>query len=576
MIAFGREIQDYQFAKKKEFLLTAGGSYCSQSLAGNTRKYHGLLVHQGRVSFSACDEFLNGKRISSASYIGSIQDGGLRYLQSFCLYPPRFLYEVEGAALRKTIDFYGALRLRYEIVGEAELRVVPLITDRGVHETLDNLTISSQAEKNLVRMHHLSITGHGCNFVERPDLYRDLWYEQDFLRGYDHTENLYSPGWFEAKGKDMCITLRADIPHPPEKAKRNARPPHDTLQCLTLAAEDFLAGDTILAGYHWFTESWGRDAFVSLPGLLLERGKFYEAERIFRFFARRMKNGLIPNRVPDTYNSSDATLWFVRGLEEYHQYGGRSVFLAEMKPVLEEIMCTYGDSGVATLQDDLIQVAPQSTWMDTVHTSREGKPVEVNALWVNALEFTSRWGLESPVRPDRARAAFARFWNEDAGCLYDRIDPIDPSLRPNQVIALALGLLDDPDREKNALDVVQKHLLTPYGLRTLASKEEGYHGRYQGDVSYHNGCVWPWLLGPYIDAALRQGKDPSRLYLLIQPLLVHLQDAGLGTISEFFDGDAPYHPGGCIAQAWSVAEILRCYRLLTREMEKGKSRILSS
>jgi predicted glycogen debranching enzyme len=340
--------------------------------------------------------------------------------------------------------------------------------------------------------------------------------------------------------------------------------PLDAVGSLELAADSFYVNDSIYAGYHWFAEPWGRDTFVSLPGLLLERGMFDEAKRVFRSFARLINNGLIPNRIPGGYNSSDAPLWFIYALGKYFENADDAAFFEESKAYVEKILGGYPGSDVARLDGALISVAPETTWMDTRFTLRRGKPVEVNALWVNALELAERWGLETPVRPVAARREFGRFWNERKGCLYDVLDPHDDSVRPNQVIAIALGAVDR-SRAKSALDVVRKELLTPYGLRTLSPKDGRYVGKFGGDASYHNGCVWPWLIGFYIKACLRSGEPKERLAPLLEPLLLHTQDAGLGTISEIFDGDAPHKPDGCISQAWSVAEVLRAYRLVGLE-----------
>jgi glycogen debranching enzyme len=187
----------------------------------------------------------------------------------------------------------------------------------------------------------------------------------------------------------------------------------------------------------------------------------------------------------------------------------------------------------------------------------------VNALWIHALEYAVRCEISTPVRPESARRSFERFWNEEKGYFCDRIDPVDTTLRPNQIIALSLGMADST-QEKRALESIRRHLLTPYGLRTLAPGEPGYRGRYEGDASYHNGSVWPWLLGPYTEAALRAGENPDLLRLLFPPLFAHLYDAGLGTVSEYFDGNPPHAPRGCIAQAWSVAEVLRAHRMIER------------
>ncbi len=569
MIALGREIRDYAVARSKEFLLTANGDYCSQSLAGNTRKYHGLLVHQGRVLFSTCDEYLNGERISVASYEGAVLDGGLRWLYGFSLYPPRWYYAREGAILCKTLEFDGELRIRYTLWGEGTLRVIPLMADREIHGLQGSMSAAGQPTGSGVQMKHLVLTGDGCRFTSRPDWYHNIWYEEDAARGYPCKEDLPTPGFFEVNGRDWNVVLCAQVPGSTHVPSRSAHiSPSDPISCLRTASSDFLVGERIVAGYHWFPEAWGRDTFVSLPGLLLDRCRFREAEAVFRYFARRMKNGIIPNRVPDSFRSSDASLWFIWALSRYKMEGGREEFLVEMNPWVEEIMSKYGESGIAIQERELIRVAPQSTWMDTVYTPREGKPVEVNALWIHALSYASDSDLDPAVSPERALQAFQKFWNEEKGYFFDRLDPLDSALRPNQLLALSLGLAS-PDQGRRVLDVVQKHLLTPFGIRTLASNESGYRGKYAGDAGYHNGSAWPWLMGPYVEAVLRNGGNPDRLMDILQPLFVHLNDAGLGTISEYFDGDPPHTPRGCIAQAWSVAELLRSCHLIRQALEKS-------
>jgi predicted glycogen debranching enzyme len=235
--------------------------------------------------------------------------------------------------------------------------------------------------------------------------------------------------------------------------------------------------------------------------------------------------------------------------------------MEKMKPVIGTILENYPSSHVASLDHNLISVAPKSTWMDTDFTPREGKPVEINALWVNALKEADAMGIRTLVSPESAREEFQRFWNQEGQCLNDRIDPVDHSIRPNQVIAIALGLVD-PEQATSALNTINKLLLTPYGLRSLSPLDQNYHGRYTGDSSYHNGCVWPWLTGYYIEALIRNGVPRERGAQILLPILHHMREAGIGYISEIFYGDPPYLPGGCIAQAWSVAEIARAYRLL--------------
>jgi glycogen debranching enzyme len=559
MIAFGACLHVYSFARRKEFLLTSGDGYCSSSLAGNTRKYHGLMVAGRRVYLSGVEEHVNGKRVSVHRYSGARQDEGLLFLNGFELYPPRFYYMVDGASVKKTIEFNGQLTISYDVEGEAELRIRPLITDRGYHETKRNVALETACSTGGFTSGKLSMWS-SLPFREDPHAYYDVWYERDEERGYDHVEDLFSPGYFHGKVNDSSAIVCASV-EGHERPCKNMMTPIDPVGSLELAADSFLVDDTIYAGYHWFAEPWGRDTFISLPGLLLERGKFDEAKRVFRHFARHIKGGLMPNRIPGGYNSSDAPLWFIHALGKYFEKSDDKAFFREAKGYVEDILDGYPRSEVATLDGTLISSAPETTWMDTRYTERKGKAVEVNALWINALELADTMELETAVKPILARREFARFWNEKKGCLYDIIDPYDASVRPNQAIAIAIGAIGG-EKAKMAMGVVRKELLTPYGLRTLSPEDPRYIGKFGGDASYHNGCVWPWLMGFYIEALLKLGKPKEKLAPLLEPLILHTHDAGLGTISEIFDGDAPHEPNGCISQAWSVAEVIRAHQML--------------
>ncbi len=561
MIEFGADLHNYVFARRKEFLLTAGDAYCSSSLAGNTRKYHGLFVGGRRVFLSCLEEHANDTRISVHRYSGALQAEGLIDLNGFELNPPRFYYMVDGASIKKTIEFDGELTIRYDVEGEADLRIRPLITDRGYHETKRIIGQKAACTENGFSSGKLSM--RSClPFKEEQQTYYNVFYERDEERGYDHVEDLWSPGYFEGRVKDASVSICAAV-NGIRKAPLKGMTPVDIIGCLELAADSFLVDDTIYAGYHWFAEPWGRDTFVSVPGLLLERGKFDDVKRVFRHFGKQIKGGLMPNRIPGGYNSSDAPLWFVYALGKYFEKRDDPAFLHEAKGYVENILAGYPESEAATLDGALVSSAPETTWMDTRYTVRKGKAVEVNALWINALEIAEGMGLPAPVKPAAARREFTRFWNEKKGCLYDVIDPYDDPVRPNQAIAVALGAIDG-DEAKRAMIVVRNELLTPYGLRTLSPKDSRYIGRYNGDPSYHNGCVWPWLMGFYIEGALKTGEPKERLRPLLEPLLLHTHDAGLGTISEIFDGDAPHEPNGCISQAWSVAEVIRARHLLSR------------
>jgi predicted glycogen debranching enzyme len=352
---------------------------------------------------------------------------------------------------------------------------------------------------------------------------------------------------------------------------------------------------SIIAGYHWFTD-WGRDTMISLEGLTLTSGRHQEARWILRTFAHYVRDGLLPNYFPDgqnegVYHTADATLWFFHAVDRYLDCTQDRATLRLLLPVLHEIIRKHQQGtrfGIAVDPADglLKQGAPgyQLTWMDAkvddwVVTPRRGKAVEINALWYNALRLTEAWLREEGAEAEaaalgeqaaRARASFnERFWNPATNHLYDVVDGEqgnDPACRPNQIFSFSLRhpVLDE-SRWPAVLDTVRDRLLTPVGLRSLSREHPDYKPRYFGDLrardaAYHQGTVWGWLIGPFIDAHLKVHPEDfagARGYL--DALLPHLDTACVGSISEIFDADPPYTPRGCIAQAWSVAEALRCW-----------------
>jgi glycogen debranching enzyme len=356
---------------------------------------------------------------------------------------------------------------------------------------------------------------------------------------------------------------------------------------------------TIIAGYHWFTD-WGRDTMISLEGLTITTGRQREAGSILRTFAHYVRDGLIPNMFPDgsdegLYHTADATLWFFHALDRYVTLTGNRSLVVQLLPTLSAIIDwhrrgTRFGIGVDPADGLLRQGAEgyQLTWMDAkvdgwVVTPRRGKAVEINALWYNALRLLAGWLHEADGAPaaapieqmaERARRSFnARFWCGERGHLFDVVDgPAgdDPSLRPNQVFAISLPhpVLDER-RWQPVLESVEHALLTPVGLRSLAPGSPGYHARYYGDLrardaAYHQGTVWAWLIGPWIDAWLKvypTRRAEARGFL--GGLAAELDDFGVGTVGEIFDAEPPYAPRGCIAQAWSVAELLRSWVRLT-------------
>ena len=358
-----------------------------------------------------------------------------------------------------------------------------------------------------------------------------------------------------------------------------------------------IAGDeawTVIAGYHWFTD-WGRDTMISLEGLTLATGRTAEAASILRMFAHHIQDGLVPNMFPEganegLYHTADATLWFFHAIDRYVAASGDRRTLAQLLPALVDIVDHHLRGtrfGIRVDPDDglLTQGAPgyQLTWMDAkagdwVVTPRRGKAVEINALWYNALRLLQGWLTEAgdaaaaermQRAAERAHAAFnRRFWNAERGHLNDVVDGEhgdDPACRPNQLFAISLPHpVLDPGYFAPVLDAVERELVTPVGLRSLSPRHPDYKQTYRGDLvtrdgAYHQGTVWSWLIGPYVDAVLRVDPgDLARARRALDGLIAHLGENCIGFVGEVFDAEPPYMPGGCVAQAWGVAELLRC------------------
>jgi predicted glycogen debranching enzyme len=369
-----------------------------------------------------------------------------------------------------------------------------------------------------------------------------------------------------------------------------------------LAADQFIvsrpqAGDpgalSIIAGYPWFSD-WSRDTMVALPGLTLATGRPEIARKILLTYASVIDQGMLPNVFSDSgsapvYNTVDAALWFVEAVRQVASSGSREEndsFIREFFPVIADIIEWHlrGTRYHIHVEDDGLLFAGepgvQLTWMDAkvgdwVVTPRTGKPVEVNALWYNALltatQFARRLGRNSAAYErlaGKVRENFSRFWNEASGCLFDVIDSPqgnDGSLRPNQIFAVSLPESPLPaEQQKAVVDICARELLTSHGLRSLSAGHPDYQSHYGGsprerDAAYHQGTVWSWLLGPFVLAHLRVYGDPALAASFLDPIAHHLRTAGLGTVSEIFDAEPPFFPRGCIAQAWSVAEILRAW-----------------
>ncbi len=438
-------------------------------------------------------------------------------------------------------------------------------------------------------------------YTHAPIWYRQFLYTDEQARGLDCSEDLASPGLhtFNLAQGPASLVLRADpTAHPP--APPLEPPPASRLQ---RAAQAYRIagprGPTLIAGYPWFTD-WGRDTFIAMRGLLLATGKLEAARAILSGWAGAVSEGMLPNRFPDRgeaaeYNAVDASLWFIVAVHDCLSTAGTSRDLTtHLCAACEAILRGYSQGtrfGIAMDTDGLLRAGVpgvQLTWMDAktgghVVTPRIGKPVEIQALWINALRAVSTWAPEWAPAAERAQAAFLpAFANPDGG-LFDVIDADgtqgvrDASIRPNQIFAC--GGLPFPvltgEPARSVVDQVERHLLTPLGLRTLSPGDPAYIGCYRGgpaerDGAYHQGTAWPWLLGPFVDAWLAvRGRTPAAIAEATQrfllPLMAHLDEAGLGHVSEIVDGDAPHTPGGCPFQAWSLGELIRMRHMLGLE-----------
>ena len=640
MIEFDQEgCRDLNIALTREWVETNGiGGFSSSTVAGlNTRRYHGLLVAAtkppvGRfVLLSKLEETLliNGRcyELSSNQYPGVIHPQGFNYQTGFRLDPfPRFTYEIEGVRLEKSVFMVqgeNTTVVQYEVEHnnrDIKLVVRPLIAFRDYHGT---------THENSALNPHIEIEPGQVRFKPYGDLptlhlahdpagidpngfwYRNFQYAIEQERGLDFAEDLFSPCalTFDLNATKKISIIASTERHQITKAdryreteieRRSAINPHaNELPCLLrTAADQFIAarqkGETVIAGYHWFAD-WGRDTMIALPGLTLVNGRPDIAKDILAEFATHVDQGMLPNRFPDAgeapeYNTVDATLWFFEAVRSFVQYTGDYEFVrTNLYSVLRDIVEWHVKGtryGIHVDEDGLLfSGAPsvQLTWMDAkvgdwVVTPRQGKPVEIQALWYNALrvmeDLAGRFKepgakQEYGAMANKARASFnALFWNEQAGCLYDVVngDTRDASIRPNQVLAISLThTMVAKDRAVSILSVIERELLTPRGLRTLSPSDPNYIGRYEGapgtrDGAYHQGTVWPWLMGPYITAYVKvSGRKAGRRFaaMWLENFQQHLYEACLGQVSEIFDGDAPHSPRGCVAQAWSVAELLR-------------------
>ena len=557
MIYYGKELQNLTIAQSREFLMVQKRAYSSSSFAGNTRRYHGLLIIDEHVFLSALHEEVNGISILPG-FFGDVGPS-LSHVHGSSLYPVQIRYEFPECSITKTIYFDGAFFIRYDVIGTARLVIRPLVTYRDIRALgYSSLPISYPSESGT----STAFSVHECEFLSDLSFTRDetvyyqACYPREEERGYEAHEDLFSPGIFHGTVTNQTVSISCH--HPSLKIADSElmyeSPPSGDI--LSRAAGLCCQTDQIYAGYHWFLESWGRDTFISLPGLLLEHGHLSKAEEIFSWHLSHARDGLVQNRFPDAYNSSDATLWLFWALSKYYERWPEHALEYIRKKTLELsfLISLYPSTSITRLEGNLIHVAPSTGWMDTTFTARTGKPVEINSLWLHALSFCEHHNIPVPIPAADVRDAFLAYWNEEMGYLYDTLDPNSSAFRPNQLIPLGLGQISS-ERAHRALSRICAELITPYGPRTLGKYESGYYPTFQGDRSYHNGMVWPWLIGFFIDAIIAYNYTDPAPYLL--PLYQHLLTDGVGMLPEIFDGSAPYRAGGTICQAWSIGEFIR-------------------
>jgi predicted glycogen debranching enzyme len=540
---------------------------------------------------------------------------------------PTFQYGCDGIAIEKTVFPAGrknAFGIRYAVFSSQafSMEIRPLLNFRkmnGITQGRQSYEVKAGERAVYAKCsgYEAALQSDKCGFLPGEEWYCDFFYARDSERQTECTEHCFSPGAFRiepegsteffivaCEGAYRSIDAHAAFESALARAnsvagteKKRMRETDEFLSTLLLAADSFVSKQSgaasIIAGYPWFSE-WGRDSMISLPGLLLCTGRNAEAREVLSRFAAQLHDGQLPNVIGENgapiYNSVDASLWFVHAAGKYvdasHDAGfAREIFLPAMHKILEAYTQGTGN-GIKTDSDGLLIAGKEGanlTWMDvkfedgSCPTPRWGKPVEVNALWYSSLRISEnafkrmdgKFADRCAGLARKCCASFKKFWNSGEQCLFDVIEPESGKVRPNQIFAVSLPYSPLGKAERTAVfKKVTQELLTPVGLRTLSPKDPDYHGKYAGgmrerDSAYHNGCVWPWLTGAYIDAGISLGASKEECLALLQPFKKQLCAYGVGSLPEIYEADT-LRPDGCISQAWSVAEILREYVELNR------------
>jgi len=633
------QVVNLEYSLSREILRTnRAGSYSSTTIvACNTRKYHGLLIcpvdelgGDRFVLLSSLDVTLvNNERsfnIGIRKYKGDFfSPKGHKYIEDFeTEVIPMRIYRVGGVILKEErllVHYEEQFLVRYTILEANEtmkLQIKPLLAFRNIHQlTHANMNAYTKVDfiENGIKARlyngfpylHLQLSDKS-DFIPVPDWYYGVEYLEEQKRGYDYTEDLFTPGFFEIKVKkgDSIVFSASTKEEKPSGLKQKftktvaGKIPRDSFSnCLRNAAQQFIEkrgnSTLIIAGYPWFG-AWGRDTFISLPGLVLARQKISLYTDVLDTQVARLKDGLFPNMGnPENpaYNSIDAPLWFFWTLQKYLESGGLDCW-NRYSEAAKSILYSFKNGTAFNIhmrENGLIYAdAPGKalTWMDAiVHgvpvTPRRGYVVEINALWYNAICFSLEMARKAKDKsflkdfeslPAIVKKSFIDlFWNNKAGYLADYVNDEEGQnlfVRPNMVLATSLPFsMLDSEQMKKVLDVIDKELVTPRGLRTLSPRNNLYKGTCYGnqeerDSAYHQGTVWPWLVGPFCEGWLKiYGKQGvNKVRKLVYGFEEVMNEHGVSTISEIYDGDPPHAPRGAISQAWSVSEVLRMIELL--------------
>ncbi len=620
-----------------------GGFAASTVSGANTRRYHGLLTAAtrpplGRVTMLSKFEetlILGGEKfeLSSNQYPLRVHPDGYIFLKNFRLEPfPVWTFEVEGIEIEKRIFMVNGQNTtvcQWAVKNQTQIKhrqlnieLKPLFSFVDYHalqHETNEINMEFTAQENSVSIKPLNdlpalFLSHNSAEVEKTGYwYRNFEYEIEKQRGFDFSEDLFQPFKLKfdlSETASVIVSTEKQAVSDVEKFEKGeierrenlfkvADVKDDFAGQLVLAADQFIvsrgAGKTIIAGYPWFSD-WGRDTMIALNGLTLATNRAEVARSVLLEFSGHISEGMLPNRFPDAgdeaeYNTVDATLWYFEAVRAFAEKTGDYEFIEEnlygklVEIIVWHLKGTRFNIHVDT--DGLLYAGEeglQLTWMDAkyndeVFTPRIGKPVEIQALWYNALcimaDFAEKFGDEDGAAQYRSTADIAKesfnkvFWNEAEECLFDVVKngDKDASVRPNQIFAVSLpNTMLSIGTARKIVEKVETELLTPFGLRSLSPNDEKYRPIYTGspferDSAYHQGTVWGWLIGAFVDAYRKVHpnghKTDARIAEILEGFKTHLSEAGIGQISEIFDGNSPHSPRGCFAQAWSVAEVLR-------------------